>query len=114
KNALAAGSLDMGHARAMLPLAREQQTALARKTVRLGWSVRKVEKTVKSLLEAPPGAPRANRTIDLQTRWLERQLARELGLKVGIRPGPSGDYVLSVGLKDLPDLETSLDRKSDG
>ena len=110
KSALAAGSLDMGHARALLPLDLEQQAALARKAVRLGWSVRKVEKTVKSLLEAPAGAPRAKRAIDLQTRWLERQLARELGLKVSIRPGSNGDYVLALGFQDLPDLETTLQR----
>ena len=110
KNAVVAGSLDMGHARALLPLESEQQAALARKAVRLGWSVRKVEKAVKTLLEAPPGASREKRTVDLQTRWLERQLARELNLKVSIRPGPGGDYVLGLGFRDLPDLEATLQR----
>ena len=110
KNALVAGTLDMGHARALLPLDAERQTELARRTVRLGWSVRKVEKAVKTLLEAPPGEPRPSPAIDLQTRWLERQLGRELGLKVSIRPGPRGDYVLALGFQDLPDLEATLER----
>ena len=113
KNALAAGSLDMGHARALLPLGLEQQAAVARKAVRLGWSVRKVEKAVKTLLEAPAGKSRAKRAIDLQARWLERQLARELGHKVSIRPGPNGDYVVALGFQDLPDLETTLQRLQD-
>jgi ParB family chromosome partitioning protein len=113
KRALAAGALDMGHARALLPLAAEQQAALARKAVRLGWSVRKVEKAVKTLLEAPAGASKRKRAIDLQTRWLERQLARELGLEVSIRPGPNGDYVLALGFRDLPDLEATLQRLQD-
>src|SRR5688500_7785480 len=54
KNAMIDGTLDMGHARALLPLDAEQQVTLARKIVRFGWSVRKVEKTVQTLLEAPP------------------------------------------------------------
>src|SRR5688572_9339668 len=54
KDAMMDGTLDMGHARALLPLDAERQVRLARKVVRLGWSVRKVEQTVKSLLEAPP------------------------------------------------------------
>ena len=66
----------------------------------------------------PSGAPyalksRAKRAIDLQARWLERQLARELGHKVSIRPGPNGDYVVALGFQDLPDLETTLQRLQD-
>lgn len=110
KEAVVAGSLDMGHARALLPLDAERQAALARKAVRLGWSVRKVERAVKTLLETPAGASKGKRTIDLQTRWLERQLARELGHKVSIRPGPNDDYVLALGFRDLPDLEATLER----
>ena len=53
QDALVEGKIDMGHARALLPLAAEQQTALARKIPRLGWSVRKVEKVVKTMIEAP-------------------------------------------------------------
>ena len=60
KDAIVAGTLDMGHARALLPLDSHRQVRLARKIVRLGWSARKVEQTVKTLLEAPArGAPGA-------------------------------------------------------
>jgi ParB family chromosome partitioning protein len=109
KNAVAEGSLDMGHARALLPLDPERQVALARRTVRLGWSVRKVERAVRLLLERPAAAA-AKRTPDLQTRWLERQLARELGEKVAIRPAANGGYVLTLGFADLANLESSLQR----
>lgn len=109
KAAMAEGKLDMGHARALLPLDPERQTAVARKIVRLGWSVRKVEKTVQTLLaERPATAEKA--VVDLQTRWLERQLARELGEKVAIQPTAGGDYVLKLRFGDLAQLETSLDR----
>jgi len=110
KDAIVAGTLDMGHARALLPLDSQRQVRLARKIVRLGWSARKVEETVKNLLEAPAGASRRKSAIDIQTRWLERQLARELGEKVSIRPGSTGGYVLQLGFADLANLDSSLQR----
>jgi ParB family chromosome partitioning protein len=107
KDFLVQGSIDMGHARALLPLDQKQQAALARKIVRFGWSVRKVETHVKTLL-APALKPKA--TIDAQTRWLEQQLARELGEKVSIRPGPNGAYLLQLPFGDLTKLATGLHR----
>ena len=72
--------------------------------------MRKVEKTVKALLAAPaPSHESEAQPIDMQTRWLERQLARELGENVAIRRGPDG-YVLQLGFADLAKLETSLQR----
>ena len=109
QTALVEGKIDMGHARALLPLAGEQQTALARKIPRLGWSVRKVEKVVKTMLESPP-RPKTKTAIDIQTRWLEKQLAREIGEEVSIRPGPNGDYVLELGFADLAKLEVIMQR----
>ena len=107
KDLLVQGSIDMGHARALLPLEQKQQAALARKIVRFGWSVRKVETHVKALL-GPTPKPKA--AIDAQTRWLEQQLARELGEKVSIRPGPHGDYLLQLPFGDLAKLVTGLKR----
>jgi ParB family chromosome partitioning protein len=107
KDFLVQGSIDMGHARALLPLDQKQQVTLARKIVRFSWSVRRVEKAVKDLIEPPP---KANANIDLQTRWLEQQLSRELGEKVTIRKGPSGDYVLQLPFGDLAKLVTGLRR----
>ena len=110
KEAMVVGTLDMGHARALLPLDSQRQVRLARKIVRLGWSARKVEQTVKTLLEAPAGGVKRKSAVDIQTRWLERQLARELGEKVSIRPGPDGGYVLQLGFADLANLDVSLQR----
>jgi ParB family chromosome partitioning protein len=107
KEFLIQGSIDMGHARALLPLDQKQQAALARKIVRFGWPVRRVEKTVKTMLEPVP-KPKAG--IDLQTRWLEQQLARELGEKVSIRPGANGAYLLLLPFGDLVKLSTGFKR----
>jgi ParB family chromosome partitioning protein len=112
KDAMVAGALDMGHARALLPLDSQRQLRLARKVVRFGWSVRKVEQTVKALLEAPTGSKRRT-PVDIQTRWLERQLSRELGETIAIRPGPNGDYVLQLNFADLANLELALQKLQD-
>jgi len=113
KDAVVSGSIDMGHARALLPLDHAQQVELARKAGRLGWSVRKVETTVKTLLAAPADTSTPKPALDMQTRWLERQLARELGEQVSIRPKANGGYVLQLGFGDLAKLEASLQQLSD-
>jgi ParB family chromosome partitioning protein len=113
KKAIVDGKLDMGHARALLSLDSKRQVKLARKVVRLGWSARKVEQTVKALLEAPASGTKRRSPIDIQTRWLERQLARELGEEVSIRPAPNGGYVLQLGFADLANLDSSLQRLHD-
>jgi ParB family chromosome partitioning protein len=113
KDAMVDGTIDMGHARALLPLDHKRQVAFARKIARLGWSVRKVEQRVKALLERAERTAQPRPVIDMQTRWLERQLARELGEQVSIRTGPNGDYVLQLGFGDLAKLETSLQRLQD-
>jgi ParB family chromosome partitioning protein len=110
KDEIMAGTLDMGHARALLPLDSQRQVRLARKIVRHGWSARKVEQTVKALLEPPASGMQRKSAIDIQTRWLERQLARELGEKISIRPGSNGGYVLQLGFADLASLDVGLQR----
>jgi ParB family chromosome partitioning protein len=109
KDAIADGSLDMGHARALLPLDDKRQVVLARRVVSHGWSVRMVEDTVRNLLERPVDLAEP-KPVDLQTRWLERQLTRELGEKVSVRPGPKGEYVLKLEFADLATLDASLER----
>src|SRR5690606_27244829 len=79
KDMLVERRIDMGHARALLPLDRERQIEVARKTERRGLSVRQVEKTVRTLLEAPPPDGSDRTRIDLQTRWLQLQLEKEVG-----------------------------------
>lgn len=109
---LADGRLDMGHARALLPLDPERQTEMARKAERRGLSVRQVEKAVRNLLASPADAP-SKPDVDLQTRWIQQQLERELGQKLTIRPGADGRYTLGISFADLAELHGTLEKIQD-
>jgi ParB family chromosome partitioning protein len=110
KDLLARGAIDMGHARALLPLDARQQVALARKADARQLSVRQVESTVRRLLAEPVMDGGARAEVDLQTRWLQGQLARELGQSVAIRPAADGSYTLQLGFASLSQLKESLQR----
>jgi ParB family chromosome partitioning protein len=109
KDLLAEGRIDMGHARAMLPLDPKRQVSMARKAQAKGLSVRQVEHAVRTLLAT--GADGSSKPgIDMQTRWLQQQIAQALGQKLAIRPGKDGSYTLNVAFKDLAELQDALQR----
>ncbi|MEQ8204659.1 MAG: ParB/RepB/Spo0J family partition protein, partial [Woeseia sp.] len=112
KDMLANGRLDMGHARALLPLRGEHQVKIAQKASSSGWSVRQVEKSVRSRLTEDaarkPAAP-----IDMQTRWLQEQLGKELGQKVTVRPRNDGTYKLDIAFASLDQLQFALGQVQD-
>lgn len=110
KDLLAKGSIDMGHARAMLPLDPKRQVSLARKVQAKGLSVRQVEEAVRNLLAADAVGTRARPGVDMQTRWLQQQIAQELGQKLAIRSGKDGGYTLNVAFADLAALQDALQR----
>src|SRR5690606_4647067 len=104
------GRIDMGHARALLPLDAQRQVTMARRTEKRRLSVRQVEQAVKTLLAAPPDDAGVVTGPDLQTRWLQQQSGRELGTKFAIRPDKDGRYTLQIGFEDLAQLQEALSR----
>ena len=90
RNDLAAGSLSMGHARAILALPDEAaQRRIARDVVARELSVRETEGLVKR--ETTPRVPPPPRRIDPNTRAAEEQLKLALGTRVSIiRKGRGG------------------------
>ena len=91
RNDLAAGSLSMGHARAILGLADEAaQRRVARETVSRGLSVRDTEALVRK--ESEPQTPSAEPVkVDPNTRAAEDKLKMTLGTRVRIiRRGKGG------------------------
>jgi len=107
---LAAGRLDMGHARALLPLETRQQTQIAERIETDQLSVRQVEKLVADLLSQPEEKEKTRKvvTIESQTRWLQHQLTKESGLRVGFRHRADGSHILNINFNDLEQLQAAL------
>ena len=110
KDLLAAGRIDMGHARALLSLDARRQVAMARKVDTSGMSVRQVESSVRDLLSSQAAGTGDRPTVDMQTRWLQQQIAGELGQKISIRQTADGEYSLRIRFRDLTRLHEVLQR----
>ena len=107
---LAAGRLDMGHARALLALPVQHQIELARLAASKGLTVREVERRVADLMKpAQPRQPRVDRDI----ARLEEEWSQRLGTTVQIKPrGKRGGKVVLIyrSLDELDQLLGTFDR----
>ncbi len=108
KDMLADGRLDMGHARALLPLDTARQMKVAQRAAEGDWSVRQVEKAVRQRLDAESRKPRP--APDTQTRWLQEQLVRELAGRVMLKSRADGSYKLDIGFSELGELQQALEQ----
>jgi ParB family transcriptional regulator, chromosome partitioning protein len=119
---LMAGDLDMGHARALLPLSKAQQILAASEAVAARWSVRETERRVQRLVDqAGSGAPARPRTAPAKSRdvlRLEEQLADALSAAVEIRLGRAGRRgtpgEVVVRFASLDELDGLLERLGAG
>jgi ParB family chromosome partitioning protein len=109
-------SLEMGHARALLPLVqRRQQVEVARLVVGDGLSVRQTESLVRQLLspaagkDQPRNNPAAAKT-DPNIAALQQDLTERLGAKVLIQQGSGGKGKLTVSYNSLDELDGILSR----
>ena len=115
-----AGTLEMGHARALAPLAKDKQVMFAEKIAINGLSVRTTEALVKDELGADtkkrPGVPThrskqeklALRDPDLDR--LETELADNLGTYVEISHQASGQGELVIRYASLDQLDGIIAR----
>ncbi len=107
--------LEMGHARALLPLGEQAAVALAKQAVEQGWSVREIEHRVQ-LLGAGKVAAGHRRKAKAATRpaadiaTLERELAESLGTRVNVLHGRGGKGRLVIHYSDLDTLDGVLER----
>ena len=104
------GQLDMGHARALLPLSKTQQEELAEKIAARPMSVREVEAAVNRLLLAKDDTPATPSTPDANISALERRLSEHLGTPVEIRHGQRGKGNIVLRYGSLDDLDALLSR----
>ncbi len=85
---LEGGTIDMGHARALLALSPQRQTEAARVVVGKGLSVRDTEQLVANLIKDVPASPR--RRVDRDVVRLEEELSERVGTRIEIKPGTKG------------------------
>jgi len=105
---LLAGKLDMGHARALLPLSAAQQVSAAGRIVAQGLSVRDAERLANESL-APPARRKKKRrngkSNDADVARLEEELSDLLGAAVRIVPVGKGAGRIVIGYASLDQLE---------
>jgi ParB family chromosome partitioning protein len=108
------GRLEMGHARALLPLPENMQQKAAEDVLRSRLSVRQTESLVKRLLSGDTASPK-NGAHDPDVGRLEMKLSDSLGATVKLKPrtGGRGLIVIEYGSLDILDgIVTRLRAKS--
>ena len=101
--------LDMGHARALLSLAKSKQVELAHQIVHKNLSVREAERLVKAE-SAPVKARKTAITADVDTRRLENDLAEKLGTRVSVKADKKGKGSLTIEFMNYEHLDGILER----
>jgi ParB family chromosome partitioning protein len=106
---LVAGLIEMGHARALLPLAATQQRELAHEIETRGLSVREVERRVARLKE-PAAAPTKRPNTSRDILRLEEALSDALGMTAQVRTGAKGDGRLTLHFGSADALDGLLQK----
>ena len=100
--------IDMGHARALLPLSAVQQIQVAQRVAQKGMSVRDTERAVQQALKQPKEAVASRPDRDVLR--LQEELSDLLGANVGIRANQKGAGKIQISFGDLDQLEGILHR----
>ncbi len=109
---LAKGDIDMGHARALLPLEAATQVSLAQKIVIQKLSVREAEQMATKLVlnKTPTGASKkAKIKADPDLRQLQEKLSDQLNLAVEIKQKRRGGEI-SIKFSQFDELDGFLKR----
>jgi ParB family chromosome partitioning protein len=105
---LMTGQIDMGHARALLPISSGQQVGVAQRVVQKGLSVRETERLVQQLLNPPKQA--TEKTIDRDLLSLQERLSDGLGTNVAIRSNKKGAGKVTIEFSSLDQLDGLISR----
>ncbi len=108
------GQLTAGHGRCMLGIRDAQaQSALGRKAVAAGWSVRAMEQAVKKLTGEEGALPMVPKAATRSTHIanLEKQIATQLATRVRIRPSKKKNAgTLCIEYYDLDQFDALLQK----
>ncbi len=105
---LTAGLIEMGHARALLPLAAAQQRELAHEVETRGLSVREVERRVARLKD--PAAAAKKKPVSRDILRLEEALSDALGMTAHLTTTRTGGGRLTLNFASAEELEGLLSR----
>lgn len=106
---LMAGDIEMGHARALLPLSKSEQGRIAAMVADKGFSVRETERIVARELN-PPVKKGADKKADRDLLRLEEELSDRLGATVKISANRKGVGSLTIRFGSLDQLDGLLAR----
>ncbi|MGR9108763.1 MAG: ParB/RepB/Spo0J family partition protein [Gammaproteobacteria bacterium] len=109
KERLAKGTIEMGHARALLGLEGPVQVRAAEKVAANGLSVRATEKLVRDL-QAEPTRPLKEALGDPDIEALQTRIGEKLGARVAIFHKASGKGRLVINYTTLEELEGVLEK----
>ncbi len=108
---LMAGDIEMGHARALLPLPKTEQGRVAALIVEKGYSVREAEKlAARELNPHQPKNGKAVKSVDRDLLRLEEDLSDALGATVKIAANRKGAGALTIKFGSLEQLDGLLER----
>jgi len=109
KTYLERGDIEMGHARALLPLASELQVEAGREVVAKNLSVRDTEALARRLQESVP-----TKSTELQPNThlseISERLSKLLAAKVTLSANAKGRGKITINYKDPGELESILER----
>jgi len=106
------GALDMGHARALLPLQSGEQIQAANLIVAKGLSVRQAEQLVTRGLHASPAKAQRVQSPNQDVLRMQEQLADRLGSKVALKASNKGTGQLTVHFHDWEQFHGLLEKLS--
>ena len=109
KEMLAHGDIEMGHARALLPLEITLQPVVANLVIKKGLSVRETEAHVRKLLNPPARKSKDNANEDLHISDLQNRLSDTLGAKVICQHSAKGKGKLVIQYNSLDELDGILE-----
>ncbi len=106
---LMAGDIEMGHARALLPLSKSEQGRIAAMVADKGYSVRETERMVAREIN-PPVKKGADKRPDRDLLRLEEELSDRIGATVKISANRKGAGSLTIRFGSLDQLDGLLAR----
>jgi ParB family transcriptional regulator, chromosome partitioning protein len=104
-----AQKLDMGHARALLPLAKAKQVELAHQIVHKNLSVRDAERLAKATA-TPKASARTALSNNADVKRLETDLSDKLGTRVSINVDRKNNGTVTIAFMGFEHLDGILER----